>query len=213
MNTETTTEPAKPRDTPLQTNWKKLLFSVRRTVRYHTRRRAFFERIGYATKFLSVISGSATGVTAIIGKNTAATAWFGFFTAAFSSIDLIIGHASKARQCHDLTRKFIDLEKDMFAMGENPSEQDLVEMTKRRLTIEADEPPKLCLLDLVCHNEVLRAHGYEESLTFKLPFFRTWLCQFHDFDHTGCKTRADIAAEAKVKAEAAAAKAAIPSRA
>src|SRR5262245_41180936 len=111
---------AKPVKTQLEKDWAGMLFGVRRSVRYHTRRRAFFERIGFLTKFLSVILGSGTGVAALIGHKTT-TAWLGFLTAALSYADILIGYASKARLYHDLTRKFIELEKEMVLTGSDPT--------------------------------------------------------------------------------------------
>jgi hypothetical protein len=44
----------------------------------------------------------------------------------------------------------------------------LAAFTARRLEIEADEPPILKVLDSVCHNELLRAMGYDKSEFYRI---------------------------------------------
>lgn len=131
MSTETIAEGSKP---ALARQWDQLLFGVKRSIRYHTRRRCFFERIGFAAKFCSVFFGGGTAVAALLKTHRTAAAAFGLLTAAFSASDLIIGYAAKARLYHDLSRKFIELEKEMLAIWKNPTEADLIAMTTKRLS-------------------------------------------------------------------------------
>lgn len=173
--------------TPEQIEWDQLFFSVKRSERYHTRRRCFFERIGFITSFLTVFGGGGTGITALVGASAPITAIFGFVTAALSSADLIIGYTAKGRQYHDLARRYIQLQMEMISVGTNPTETDLIKFKNKRLEIEADEPPKLCLLDVICHNEVIRALGRDEDNMMRIPFWKGLLCQFYGFDPTTLK--------------------------
>jgi hypothetical protein len=176
----------KPKRSALELEWDGVLFGVKRSIRYHTHRRCFFERLGFVAKFLSVLSGSSTGILAILGKHTTATAIVGFCTAALSSSDLIIGYGAKARLYHDLSRRFIELEREMNMAGKHVTEETLIGIKNKRLTIEADEPPKLRVLDLLCHNEVTIGLGRSEKHKHTIPTWKAVLCHFHDWGIEDC---------------------------
>ena len=72
-------------DDELKTKYKSLFFGVRRSVRYHARRRMFFERCHMATSAVNVIFGSAAlmailasapRVTGVAAASLLATAGF-----------------------------------------------------------------------------------------------------------------------------------------
>lgn len=155
-----------------------LFFGVRRSIRYHTRRRAFFDTCHTVVNFIGVVFGSATilGVLGTMGQGW--TIGAAVIVTVSSALDLVIGTAGKARVHHDLARRFIELEKQML-VGEQ-SEENLVRFTNERLTIEADEPPVKRVLDLLCHNEQARAEGYDPKHFVKVPFYQRWLAQFVD---------------------------------
>src|SRR5687767_3177724 len=98
----------------LAERWNDLLFGVRRSIRYHTRRRMFFERWARYSQFAGVLFGSATVATVLgdIGPD-----WLPAATAAIvalvSAADLVLGFSTKARDYHDLARRFADIEKGM----------------------------------------------------------------------------------------------------
>src|SRR5688500_7282951 len=80
----------------------RLLFSVRLSVRYHTRRRLFFETIDQWTNGLSVVFGSAT-FAAVFSKITTLAMVTGLLTSIFSAISVVMAPGRKARLHHDLT--------------------------------------------------------------------------------------------------------------
>lgn len=156
-----------------------LLFGVRRSVRYHMRRQQFFERWHIVTSATSVIFGSAT-VALIISKMGAgwivATA---VVVTVFSAIDLVVGTSRAAHLHNDLARRFIDLEKKIIKEC-TPTEAMLYSLTSDRLSIEADEPPIFRNLDILCHNELLRAMGQRDAVA-KLSPFQRLSAQFFDW--------------------------------
>ena len=93
-----------------------LLFDIGRSVRYHNRRRAFFDRIDRLANMLSVIFGS-TAVYGVLAQDHQALA----LTAAalvtvLSAINLVVGSSQKARAHADFARRFIELEKRMIGV-------------------------------------------------------------------------------------------------
>ena len=156
-----------------------LLFGVRRSVRYHNRRRLFFDRIHRFSTFLSALFGTATVVSALAQAGSDWVIAFAIAVAIFSVIDLVIGTAQAARLHYDLARKFIDLEKSIISLKE-PSDNDIANFISQRLEIEADEPPPLKVLDSICHNELLRAMGYDPSVFAGIKWYQRLFSQFMD---------------------------------
>jgi hypothetical protein len=164
----------------LSQSWSDLLFAVRRSIRYHSRRRMFFDRLHTITSAVGVIFGSAT----ILAVLTEAGHPYAVLAAAvvtiFSALDLVIGTDRSARLHQDLARQFINLEKRMLSLAADPTAQDLKYCTGERLDIESDEPPVLRVLDVLCHNELCRAMGRERAHMAKVAWYQRLFAQLID---------------------------------
>lgn len=161
-----------------------LLFGVRRSIRYHNRRTRFFDRLHTASTFLSALAGTAT-IASVLAK---AGPWWTLTSAlavtVFSVIDLVIGSAQAARLHSDLARRFFELEKSMNEVPA-PTEEDMIRLSNQRLDIEKDEPPPLKILDSICHNELLRAMGYDHSKQVNIKWYQRLLANYMDIgEHT-----------------------------
>jgi len=155
----------------------KLLFGVRRSVRYHHRRTLFFDRFHKTSTFLSALSGTATLASVLAKAGPAWTLTFAASVAVFSVIDLVVGTAQLARLHNDLSKRFIKLEKEIIKSKDATPESVSV-FTAQRLDIEADEPPPLKVLDSICHNELLRAMGYDKSEFLEIKWYQRFFSQF-----------------------------------
>lgn len=100
-------------------------------------------------------------------------------TAVFSVIDLVVETARLARLHNDLAKKFFELEKEIIN-SEDSNDNTLSKFTTHRLDIEANEPPPLKVLDSICHNELLRAMGYDKSEFVKIKWYQRLFSQFID---------------------------------
>lgn len=163
----------------------KLLFGVERSKRYHNERRKFYDGWHKFTATIGVIFGSATILTVLtetLGQvyTIAAAA----IVTIFSIIDLVVGTAEKARLHYDLAKQFIALEKDIIS-EQAPTETDLANWTTQRLEIEADESPRKKVLNMMMHNELMRAKGYERNHPdyVKIAWSQRALAHFIDFRH------------------------------
>ena len=178
--------------------WRALLFGVRRSIRYHARRRMFFDRLRQITSALGVIFGSATVFTLLDKADPFYTAFAAALVTVFFAIDLVVGTGPAARLHDDLCRRFIELERQM-ELAEKPMDaKSLAEFTARRLEVEADEPPVHRVLDMMCHNELLRAMGYDKSHFARIWFYQRWLAHFFDFQDDKVRTYGEIE-EARTK--------------
>lgn len=155
-----------------------LLFDIRRSVRYHSRRRSFFERLHKFTAAVNVISGSATFVGLIQAYPVVPLISASIVTIV-STIDLVIGSSQMAREHGDLARSFISLEmKITSADPDLIDKKDYLAYQAERLSIEAKEPPAFRVLDALSYNETCRSLGNEEAL-LKIgvvqAFFAQWI--------------------------------------
>jgi hypothetical protein len=156
-----------------------LLFGVRRSIRYHNRRRSFFDRVSKFSTFFSALFGTATVASALAQAGNSWVIGFAVAVAIFSVMDLVVGTAQAARLHYDLARKFIDLEKTIISTKE-PTYEDMANFKAQRLEIEADEPPALKVLDSICHNELLRAMGYGSNEFAKIIWYQRLFSQIID---------------------------------
>lgn len=174
-------------DAATEEKYDNLLFGVRRSIRYHNRRRHFFDRIHKFSTFLSALSGTATLASVLAKAGPAWTLSFALAVAVFSVIDLVVGTAQAARLHNDLSNRFFGLEKSIISI-KDPNNQDIAILQTQRLDIEADEPPPLKVLDSMCHNELLRAMGYDKSEFVKIKWYQRLFSQLIDLrEHTVIK--------------------------
>ena len=162
-----------------------LLFSVRRSVRYHNRRRRFYETWNAITVTTAAVGGSAAGIAYYIsgfveGIHVLPVA-ASCIVALLSAIDIGVGTSRNANLHAELARKFIELEK-RFAHGKNLTDDEHEDLVRSRLEIETVEPTTLRLLDLMCHFELLRATGDKRKHP-KIPFLRR--CTLYLLSHDG----------------------------
>ena len=153
-------------------------------MRYHVRRRGFYERTHAGVLFLALVFGSATiaAFSAEFGKDW--PLWLKLLPAALASVlsaaDLIFGSSRKAWLHADLARPFIDLERELARTRGEVAEALIAETADRRLSIEADEPPVLRVLDTLCHNELTRAMGYPRDQQIRVAFWQRLCAPFFD---------------------------------
>ena len=139
-----------------------LLFDVRRSARYHERRRAFFESLHRLTSFFTILL--AGGVLFELAGTGSPARWLqciGLFAAALAATDLIVGFAARATQHAGLRARFVDLEMAMARGGTDETAWQAHRLA--RLAIERDEPPIYRALDLLCRNEMLQAEGFSSE--------------------------------------------------
>ena len=173
-------------------DWHDLLFGVRRSIRYHARRRMFCDRFRQLTSALGVILGSATVFTLLNEMEPLYPSLAAALVTVLFTIDLVVGTGPAARLHNDLNRRFIDLERQM-ELEEIPIDGHALAKHKAyRLEIEVDEPPVHRVLDMMCHNELLRAMGYEKSHFARIRLHQRLLAHFFDVQDDRVVTYGDL---------------------
>lgn len=139
-----------------------LLFDVRRSLRYHDRRRAFFDRLHQITAGLTVLlAGSVLFELARPGETATWMIVLAVSAALLSAWDIVVGYASKAGLHRDLKIRYGTLE--MAIVTGDDTAETWKNHQLERLRIEQDEPPVFRALDTLCHNELLVAEGHTRN--------------------------------------------------
>lgn len=105
-----------------------------------------------------------------------------------SMVNLVVGSTAKAREHHDLVRRFSKLESDIICKP-TPSEEEMAQLECKRIEIEADEPPKLAVLDAMCHNELLVAENASFESYSDIGFFQRLFSDLGDISPSSLRTR------------------------
>ena len=150
------------------------LFGVRRSVRYHMHRQAFFDRANDIGSFLVVLLSSGA-VFALMGDSKVGPGICALFAAAISAFNLVFAPSRMARKHNDLARRFIVLEQKALQ-----ADFDYISLANERLDIESNEPSIYRVVDTICHNELLRSMDKEDSM-IQIPFFMRITGHFTDW--------------------------------
>ena len=138
-----------------------LRFDIDVSIRYHNRRRAFFNNWHKVTTFIGILGGSvgAVAFATAVGKwwNYGLELGLGFalLVAIVNALDLTIGFSERARMHDALYKKFVVHDAKIEAAGET-SEEQIRQLQSERLLIEHDEPPIFNVLYAQCQNEAVR---------------------------------------------------------
>ncbi len=165
-------------NTDLKGRWADLLFDIQRSIRYHQRRRGFYDRLDKTSNMLSLIFGSAAIFGVLQEKYKVVAIVASGVVTVVSSINLVVGSAQRGRDHTDFMRKYVELEKSMLA---GATEERLLKIKEARLSIEGEEPPVMRVLDMICHRELMRAMGYSRQELPKIGWFQSFVSQVFDF--------------------------------
>jgi len=166
----------------LETIQHNLLFEIRSSIRYHNHRKRFFDSFHNVASFLTAISGTAIFMTILTEQsNPALQMVLAAVIAIFSTIDLVISSSAKSREYEDLSRRFIALEKKIM-VAENPDSKFFKSVQAEKLSIEADEPPHLRILNAVCFNETITAMGLNKDEKVKIEWYQRLFKNFADLN-------------------------------
>ena len=173
--------------------YRKLLFGVRRSIRYHDRRQRFYSAVRHATDLMVFVFASATFATFGAEIASSLPVWIRLLPAILATLMTGIAlayHVGDKSALHgELKRKFIDLEVKLVSPGVSDDEGQIDQVTRERLRVEANEPPVLRVLDTLCHNELAHAMGFGQEEQFKVGFFQRRLAPFVDFGEHRLKKR------------------------
>ena len=156
-----------------------LIFGVRRSIRYHKRRFRFIDIINKTIKIFTCLAAVGTITTLLSQLDPVCVMSFASLAAFSSLFDVVVNTGSYVRLHSELAYKFVYLEIEI--LEKDP--KDIIELNKliaKRLELEAEEPPILRNLDVLCHNELTKAMGFEEEEEAKLGPFQALFANIID---------------------------------
>ena len=154
-----------------------LKFSLDVSVRYHDRRRGFYDLLHRFVAALSVLGGSvaAVGLVSLLQEwpiyGEAMILVSVVAIAVFNSIDLVVGFAVMAREHDSLYRRYIELDADIVRVIE-PSPAQLGDWAAEHLLIERDEPPTYWGVYAQCWNQSVHYLGRDKGDMLKTNSWR-----------------------------------------
>lgn len=154
-----------------------LQFNLGRSIRYHSRRRKFFDFWDKLTTFCSLIF-SSTATYGVLSTDERITLVSGAVVTVLSSFSLVIGFANKARDHFDFVKQYSLLERE--SMKEVLSEELLKNINDAKLAIESTEPPILHVLNEMCWNEEAKAQGILPEEWRKIEWYQRLFSSFFD---------------------------------
>ena len=150
-------------DNTVQDAFDDLLFDVICSVKYHSRRRRFYENVNNSTLFCAFLFSTATMASLLAASDGASgfLAHLGELPAIVTSvlvgITLVGRVGTKANDHNDLKRRFIRLQQDMERGRAEMDETKIAGWREKRLKIEMDEPPIRRVVHAQCYNEVVKS--------------------------------------------------------
>jgi hypothetical protein len=151
-----------------------LNFGVEKSLRYHQRRRAHYERLHKATMLGVILSGSAAFANSLDHLH-----WFGLVAATLGALDLVFGFSHRARDHELLHKRFTALAAELRTTT-SPTQEEAQRWERCRLEIESDEPPTYWALEASCWNEV--AHAWGRPASARLTCGQHLLMNWSTFD-------------------------------
>ena len=122
-----------------------------------------------------MIAGSSA-VAAVVGDSTTLGASFAATAAVLAALDLTFGMSRRATTHASLAQQFAQLEREMVPHehDENVDAAVATGFRQRRLEIEESEPPKLRVIDLLSHNELVTS-AYRHEKLYPVGLVRRWV--------------------------------------
>jgi len=150
-------------------------FSVHVSMRYHARRRAWYDRFHRMMMLIIAVGGSA-GVAAIYGGLIAEAEYLAVAVAAAGALELAFSLPERARIEDALYRRFTLLAAEI-ADAPTIGDDELRAWEAKRLLIRADADDRLEVLRRICHNLEAEARAYPAERRYRLWPWQRLLAQ------------------------------------
>jgi len=141
-------------------------FRVHVSVRYHARRRAWYDRL-HRLMMLVMATGASAGVAAICGGLLHEAEFLAVAVAIAGALELALSLPERARVEDALYRRFNALAADI-AQARSITEAEVRHWEARRLLIRSDADDRLEALRRVCHNLEAEARAYPRDAFYAL---------------------------------------------
>jgi len=177
---------------------KDLMFNIERSIRYHSRRQAFFEMFDAVVNTSNLILGSGA-VLALISDRV--ENWvlgiLSAIVAIVSFVNLTMRSAERSALHSQLKQRFMGLLKRIKRLDHNASDCAalLRKCEEKRLDIEREEPPIYRMVDILAHNEQCRAQGEKDDCIYYVHPLKVLTANLWRYETDDLKTVEQVAKE------------------
>ena len=147
------------------------LFEIWLSIRYHSKRQKHFEILEAGSNFLLLLLGSGAVATAATSGPQRS---IGMAIAAITAMKIAFKPAYRAMRHERFVESFTELESKLLSIK---NDEEVDQVIREILKLEAKEPPVLINLSRICHNEVAVSKGRETapSLSGWQGFMARWM--------------------------------------
>jgi hypothetical protein len=153
-------------------------FGVDRSILYHNLRSDFLRRLSKCCSLVGIITGAGTFAAVLGAGPKSLQLALPVLTTLVSALNLIFDFRGASEQHKQLSAKFSEL-MHSIEVNRNPTQEALVDFYHRRRMLENDAPAPMKMLDVHCHNHLIRSRGYDSSefvdLNCAQRFFAHWI--------------------------------------
>lgn len=150
-----------------------LKFNIGRSIRYHKARQNFFDLLDKFTNFISILFGSSS-IFVLSQQNTDLAMYLGLLLAVISSLALVFGFSTKARDHFDFAKQFTEQERRLI---KEPLSDGLLNSVEDEIrAIESNEPNVLRTLNDLCWNEEAESQGIPKEDLIEVHWYRRLFC-------------------------------------
>ncbi|HUK58352.1 MAG TPA: hypothetical protein VLV50_03910 [Stellaceae bacterium] len=141
-------------------------FAIHVGMRYHAKRRAWFDWLHRVAMVVAAL-GSSAAVAALYGGLIGAAEGLVIAVAIAAASELAFGFAERGRSAHSLYRRYTALAGTIAEA--NSVDPDLLRRwEQRRLLIRADCEERLLVLHRICYNLEAEARGYDDTALYRV---------------------------------------------
>ncbi|MDP8176370.1 hypothetical protein QJU83_02280 [Pasteurella skyensis] len=154
---------------------KNLSFSLERSMRYHSKRRAFFNFWERFTNFISIVLSSGA-IYAFSQNHPKFAITSSLVLTIFSALTLVIGFSEKAREHLEFELSFANLKKRLLLSDKS---QKLIDEIRAEINmLDAKESEPLTVLEQICYNEQVIADGLSDDLLTPITWYQRLFAQY-----------------------------------
>ena len=163
--------------TTLEQRKNSLGFDLLASIRYHNYRIRFFECWDRMSSVVAVVFGSSVMYN-LSQQNTELALYSGLFGTVLSALALVVGFGQRAREHRDFKMQFAQLE---YRLSTEPlSEMLLKNLSAEVQLINSKEPPPLIVLGEICHNEQVKAEGFDNEHLSQIAWYQRLFAHYVD---------------------------------
>lgn len=167
----------------VENEWDDFLFHVRVSIRYHRRRRDFYQRRHALANAIIIIFSSTAVFSLLHDLNKWLSSLPGLIVTIVATFDFVFGTCSKISTHDNIVRRLLLIEEEIM-IHTTSNNGTYNKLLKDWQAIKKDEPDTLKVLTALCHNQIVRSMDCSDDEQIPTTWIQRQLADFIDIrDH------------------------------